>query len=154
MSRINFTPNLQKFYGAFYDTTNQIATSASVAYPITMNNTDISNGVTVNSSSITFKNSGIYDIQFSLQIADNGTSTVSIWMRKNGVNLDASTGVVSTTNQNHYAIPSWNYLVNVSAGDVYQFYWSSTTTSSSLVYAASTALLPSTPSMSVSVAQV
>lgn len=38
-------------YGSFYDTTTQTATLANTAYPITLNTTDLSNGVTVETTS-------------------------------------------------------------------------------------------------------
>lgn len=154
MSRINFTDMPIKSYGSFYDITTQAASAANTAYPIRINTTDLSNGVTVNSSSMTFQNEGIYNLQFSAQIADTGTANFNVWLRKNGVDLAGTNGTVSVTNQNHYALPAWNYFLNLNANDVIQFYWSSDSTTASLKYSASTALLPSTPSMIVTVVQI
>ena len=42
---------LQFPYGSFYDTTDQTAASTSTAYAITLNTTDLSNGISVQSSS-------------------------------------------------------------------------------------------------------
>jgi len=149
MSKINFTNIVSKFHGSFYDTTTQRATLANTAYPISLNTTDISFGVTVSSSSITFLNPGVYNIQFSAQIVDTGTANFDIWLKKNGVNLEGTNGTLSVSNQNHYALPAWNYLVNLNANDVIQFYWASDSTTASLVYSASNSLHPSTPSMIV-----
>ena len=55
-------------YGSFYDTTDQTAVSTTVAYAITLNTTDISQGVSIASSSqLTFADAGVYNIQFSIQ---------------------------------------------------------------------------------------
>ena len=156
MSRINFNNfnDVSKFYGSFYDTTTQAAALANTAYPITLNTTDLSFGVTASSSSITFNNDGIYNIQFSAQIADTGTANFDVWLKKNGTNLAGTNGTISVSNQNHYAIPSWNYFVNLNARDVIQFYWASTSTTASLLYSASNSLHPNTPSMIVTAVQL
>jgi hypothetical protein len=154
MSRISFTDIVQKAYGSFYDTTTQAATSANTAYPITLNTTDLSNGVTVNSSSITFLQDGIYNVQWSAQTGDTGTANYKFWLKKNGQNLFGTTGTISVTNQDHYALPAWNYFVNLNANDVLQFYWQSDSNSASLVYAASAGNYPSCFSMIVTAVQI
>lgn len=80
-------------YGAFYDTTDQTAVSTTVAYPITLNSTSYSNGVSVQSGSrITFSVEARYNIQFSVQLTndDNAPQDIDIWFRKNGVDIPAS----------------------------------------------------------------
>lgn len=158
MSRIDFNSgNGIKYYGSFYDTTTQIAALANTAYPITINTTDLSNGVTVNGSSITFINAGIYNVQFSAQIGDTGTANFDIWIKRNGINVPNTDGTISITNQNHYALPSWNYFLNLNSNDVIQFYWASTSTTASLQYSASTAGAPfhsAIPSMIVTAIQL
>lgn len=154
MSRIGFTDIVQKAYGSFYDTTTQSAASANVAYPITLNTTDISNGVTINGSSITFSQGGVYNIQWSAQTADTGTANYKFWLKRNGQNLLGTTGTISVTNQNHYALPAWNYYLNLSTNDVIEFYWQSDSTTASLVYTASSGNYPSCFSMIVTAVQI
>ena len=147
MAKINFTsPTVQKFYGSFYDTTTQPAASANTAYPISMNSTDLSYGVTVNASSITFQNAGIYNVQWSGQFADTKSAQIDIWVRKNGYDILGSNGTINVDNQNSHALPSWNYFFNLNANDVLQFYWASTSNSTSLVYAPSAVASPYHPS--------
>ena len=77
-------------YGSFYDTTDQTAANTTTAYAITLNTTDLSNGVTVASSSrVTFANAGIYNIQFSVQLTNdtNNSQDIDIWFAKNGTNI-------------------------------------------------------------------
>jgi hypothetical protein len=123
-----------KYYGAFSDYTNQTASVINIGYPMTYNTTDLSNGVTiVDNSKITFSNSGIYNLQFSTQFRStvtNGENDVSIWLKKNGVDVTGSTGFVAvprkTGNIEGHALPSWNFLLDITAGDYFQFYWSTT----------------------------
>lgn len=148
MPKIDFNyPSQNKFYGSFYDTTTQPAASANTAYPITINTTDLSYGVTVNASSIIFANAGVYNIQFSAQIADTKTANFDIWLKKNGINIPNTDGTISVSNQNQFALPSWNYFLNLNSNDVIQFYWSSTSNSSSLQYSASLAVAPFHPAI-------
>jgi hypothetical protein len=74
--------------GAFYSTATQTAANTTTAYPITFNNTSVSNGVTVASTSrLTVEFAGRYNIQFSAQLENttNAAVDIDIWFRKNGV---------------------------------------------------------------------
>jgi hypothetical protein len=74
--------------GAFYSTATQTAANTTTAYPITFNNTSVSNGVTIASTSrLTVEFAGRYNIQFSAQL-ENTTAAgvdIDIWFRKNGI---------------------------------------------------------------------
>ncbi len=75
------------YYGSFYDTTTQNAVGINTYQPVTINTTDISNQVSIaNSSHIVVANSGIYNIQFSLQIdkSQGSQAHVYIWLKKMG----------------------------------------------------------------------
>ncbi len=89
---------------------------------MTLNHTDPSaNGVSiVSSSQITFAYKGVYNIQFSAQIADftpgGGTNYIYIWFRKNGTfNIPESNTKVTLDNQNSFQVASWNYMLNLNA---------------------------------------
>jgi len=62
---------------------------------------------------------GVFNIQFSAQIALNGggTNTISIWFRVNGINMPRSTTEITLQNQNVYYVPAWNYVSYFNAGD-------------------------------------
>jgi hypothetical protein len=150
-----------KYYGAFSDFTNQTASFVDTGYAMTYNTTDLSYGVRiVDNSKITFDYSGIYNLQFSTQFRStvtNGENDVSIWLKKNGVNVDGSTGFVAvprkTGNVEGHALPSWNFLLEITAGDYYQFYWSTTNIGVSIAtYAAN--YHPSTASIVLTATQI
>jgi hypothetical protein len=112
-------------FGAFYDTTTQSG-SAGVAYSMKLNNTDISDGVIISGSGgIKVLAAGTYDLQFSAQVlADTGSDTVWIWLKKNGTNVpDTSTKLVLRNNEADVA--AWNFLVSANANDVFELAWQS-----------------------------
>jgi hypothetical protein len=81
---------LQLPYGLFYDTTDQTAASTTTAYPITLNSTSLSNGVSAASDGkITVNQNGIYNVQFSAQLSNNDAAPqdVDIWFRVNGTDV-------------------------------------------------------------------
>lgn len=124
-------------YGAFYDTTDQTAASTTTAYPITLNSTTLSNGVSVeNSSQITFTYEGVYNIQFSVQLAndDNAAQDVDIWFRKNGVDIANSNSRFGLAQRKsagnpYHVIGSLNYVDSFLENDYVQLYWKTSNTS-------------------------
>jgi hypothetical protein len=134
-------------FGAFYDTTDQTAASTTVAYPITLNSTTLSSGVSVQSSSqITFEYEGVYNIQFSVQLAndDNATQDIDIWFRKNEVDIANSNSRFGlaprkSAGDPYHVIGSLNFVDSFAAGDYAQLYWRTSNTAAYIEsYAAGT----------------
>ena len=123
-------------FGAFYDTTDQTAASTTVAYPITLNSTTLANGVSVESNSqITFEYEGVYNIQFSIQLAnnDNATQDIDIWFRKNGVDIANSNSRFGlaprkSAGDPYHVIGSLNFIDSFLANDYVQLYWRTSNT--------------------------
>ena len=125
------TPTPLGYYGAFSDVTDQFATVINTGYPMLLGVTDLTNGVTVVSGSrVTIANTGIYNIQWSAQFRNPTANEhdVTIWLRKNGVDVPGSAGVVSVPKKHGsfdgHNLPSWNFLLDAIAGDYYEFVWS------------------------------
>ena len=119
------------YYGAFSDVTDQFATVINTGYPMLLGVTDLSNGVTVVSGSrVTIANTGIYNIQWSAQFRNPTAAEhdVTIWLRKNGVDVPGSAGIVLVPKKHGtfdgHNLPSWNFLLDAVAGDYYEFVWS------------------------------
>jgi hypothetical protein len=118
-------------YGAFQDSTDQTAASTTVAYAITFNTTDFSNGVTLsNSSRLNVTNSGLYNIQFSIQFKNttNDSQDVDVWFRKNGTNIDSSNSRFGLAPRKSAGDPSHtigaiNFFANLEANDYVQLMW-------------------------------
>jgi len=118
-------------YGAFQDSTDQVAANTTTAYAITFDTTDFSNGVTLsNSSRLNVSQSGIYDLQFSIQFKNttNDTQDVDLWFRKNGTNIDNSNsrfglGPRKSSGDPSHMIGALNFFVSLAANDYVQIMW-------------------------------
>jgi hypothetical protein len=132
------TPTPLGYYGGWQDNQTQSANANNVGVAMIFREVDLENGVSVvsngtNLTRITFAHTGVYNLQFSSQFQniDNAQHDVSIWLRKNEVDVDGSSGFVSVpvrinpSNVGH-TIVSWNYLLEVVGGDYYELIWSTT----------------------------
>ena len=114
-------------YGAFQDNTTQTAASANVAYTITFNTTDSSNGVYIGTptSRVVVENAGIYNFQFSAQLDKTSGASASIWIwpRVNGTNIPDSASKVAIQGTTAESVPSWNFVLPMNAGDYFELVW-------------------------------
>jgi len=118
-------------YGAFQDSTDQTASSTTTAYPITFNTTDFTNGVTLsNSSRLNVSDTGIYNIQFSIQFKNttNDGQDVDIWFRKNGTNISNSNSrfylpARKSTGDPSHLIAALNFFVSLNKSDYVEIIW-------------------------------
>ena len=154
------TPTPLGYYGAFSDITNQTAAVINTGYPMLLGVTDLSNGVTIVSGSrITIANTGIYNIQWSGQFRNPTAAEhdVTVWLRKNGVDVPGSAGVILVPKKHGSAdghvLPSWNFLLDVVGGDYYEFVWSTENTSVYLSFQPAGSPPPSTASVVLTVTQ-
>ena len=161
---ISQSPITVKHYGAFHDTTNQAAAAATIN-PVTLNSTDLSSGVSIGSptSRIVVTTAGIYDLQFSLQLANPSAQIddVTVWLRQNGVDVPNSAGLVGVPNKhgaiNGHVVIGWNYLLNVAANDYFELYWTTDSGASSIdTYSAGATppIHPAAPAVILTVQQV
>lgn len=148
------------YYAQYQDVITQTIAVINTGYPIKFRTLDLSNGVTVVSDSrITFANTGIYNLQFSVQLENSDTQEqdVTIWLRKNGVDFPGSAGFVAVVAKhgsiNGHTITSWNYLLDVIAGEYYELVWSSTSTQVTMPFIAAGNPPPSTASAIFTVTQ-
>jgi hypothetical protein len=118
-------------YGAFQDSTDQVAANTTTAYAITFNTTDYSNAVTLsNSSRLNVANSGLYNIQFSIQLKNttNDGQDVDIWFRKNGTNIANSNSrfhlvARKGSGDPSHIIAALNFFVDMAANDYIEIVW-------------------------------
>ena len=154
------------YYGVWQDNFTQTAAADNTAYAMIYRTVDLSNEVTVvtdgtNLTRITFANTGIYNIQFSAQLNNLSTSPedVTIWLRKDGIDLPATGSIVGmaqrkSVGEPYHTIASWNFVLSVVAGEYYQLMWS-TTNHTNVTIPAYSAIppAPSVPSIILTVTQ-
>ena len=154
------------YFGQAFDYNIQTAVTNNIGVPIIFGTSDLSNGISVvsNGTALTrifFANSGIYNLQFSVQIQNlaNAPEDVHIWLRLNGADIVGSTGVVGmqsrkSTGVASHTITGWNYLLDVTGGQFYELIWSTTNVANvDLRFYASTVNHPSTASTLFTVTQ-
>jgi len=87
-------------------------------------------------SQIVVSNTGIYNLQFSSQMdkSDAGVDYVHFWLRRNGVDVTSSAGIISLQgNAPAYMMAAWNYLIELVAGDIIELYWASADINMSII---------------------
>ena len=151
-------------YGAFQDSTDQVAANTTTAYPVTFNTTDFSNGVTVASGSrITVADAGIWNLQFSIQFTNttNASQDVDVWFRVNGTNVANSNSRFGFAPRKgagdpYHIIAAMNFFVSLNATDYVEIMWRTTDTGVSIEqYAAGTSpTRPAVPSAIVTMSFV
>ena len=132
-------------YGAFSSDQDQTAT-ANTATLMTLNTTDFANEVSISSSKITVANSGIYNLQFSVQLenSNNAPQDVFIWLKQNGTDIVGSTGKIGMPARKNpgdpfHSIVGWNYYLEMDASDYVEIYWSTTSADVSIQFYAASA---------------
>jgi hypothetical protein len=146
------------YYGAFFDTTNQLNPTASIARPMLVSSTYESNGVSiVDNSKMTFAHSGTYNIQFSTVFTKTTANTglVDVWFAKNGQYTTASNTEFSIAGNSDQVV-SWNFIYTLNANDYVELYWNSADTNISISTAGtqSNPIRPSTPSVILTAQQI
>jgi hypothetical protein len=122
-------------YGAWEDSTNQTIASTTTAYVVTFNTTNFEKQMSlVSGSRITADYAGLYNIQFSCQIANADTSIhdISLWFRKNGTNIPNSNTEFSVPNKhgsvNGHICPALNFYVALDENEYVELVWSASST--------------------------
>jgi hypothetical protein len=131
-----------------FDTTTQTNTTVS-RNAITYNNIADYRGITVTSGSmLKVANSGVYDIQFSVQLEKDSANknSVEIWLSKNMVDVAWSNTTITVEGSSDRLVAAWNFFLSMDTNEYAQIYWYSSDSTMRLV-AASGALTPQRPNI-------
>lgn len=156
---IGWASNTIRPYGSFYDTTTQTGT-ANVTQSFTYNSTQISNGVSIVSGSrIKVDYSGVYNIQFSAQIAKTGgnvVDTTTIWLSKNGTDVPWTATYLQIPKGVTQAVAAWNFVEQANSGEYFEIKWVSDVTGN-IAYSQTGSVspqYPGIPSLIVTIQQI
>ena len=133
-------------YG-FFENGTQTNPVANTVNLVTFSITGPSNGISiVGGTSLTVVNTGTYTQSFTAIVnkTSGGTSSVSIWLRLNGVDVSGSRQDLELTNTLSQIFVSGNYTLNIPAGGNVQMCWSSADTTVQLA-ALPAAVTPTRP---------
>ena len=147
-------------YGAFQDSTDQSIATITATANITLDTTDYTLGTTlVDGYKIRVDYSGLYNVQFSIQFAndDSQIQDVDVWFKKNGTDVAGSNSKFSVDSKHGsvkgHLIAALNFNIELAKDDYVSLAWA---TSSTLVtvehLAAQTSpTRPATPSVIVTI---
>lgn len=109
--------------GLFFNTADQIPPIApAAADPVEYNNTYLSNAVflkTGSTSRIEVSVNGVYNFQYSGQLLSTNSSpkTVYLFIKRNGVAINYSTHAYTLAANGEYLEISWNFNIDLAAGE-------------------------------------
>jgi hypothetical protein len=145
-------------YGAFSDTTTQVAASIDVAYGMVFNTTDSSNGVSIGSptSRLVAGFQGVYNVQFSAQLdkTSGGVGNIYIWLRKNGTNVPNTSTTVAIQGSAARTVAAWNFITQLEPTEYVELMWATDDTSVRILAASATSVWPAIPSVIATLTQV
>jgi len=166
--------NKNIFYGAFQSNVTQTS-SATSATAMICEATDYSRGVSMTSNGITssisrivIANPGTYNLQFSVQLVNNGNAIdpVYIWYRQNGIDIQQTNSQVTVPskqgNVDGAIIAGWNFFIRTTSVNEYiELMWFVVDQNHTFVAAttsqaatATTPFLPSIPSIILTVNEI
>ena len=149
-------------YGVFDRTTNLIISSVNTAYPVEMNVTEVSNGVTLvpgNTSRMMVDQSGLFQIDVTVHFDTTGgffdEDSWYMWLRKNGTDIPNTMrrggidGEVPSGTS-----PSFTRVIAMDVSDYVELVVASSSTDVRVTAEPATSFGPSTAAAEVTVAQI
>ena len=138
-------------YGLFFSTDPQTLSGANTAHPIEFPVTYLSNAVEINAGteSRTYALvSGVYNFQFSGQLKSTSSSAkqVWVWITRSGAPVGYSTHQYTLEGSNNHMEISWNFDIDMTAGQYVELQWAADSTSVVLEATAAAGPHPGIPS--------
>lgn len=108
--------------GLFFNTADQTFAATNTGYPVVYSATYLNNAVALKSGStsrIEVSVGGIYNFQYSGQLLSTNSSAknVYLWIKRNGTAIGYSTHAYTITGNDQYLEISWNFNIDLDAGE-------------------------------------
>ena len=142
--------------GLFFSTTTQTLAAPNTSTPIQFENTYIGHDMTMNGvtdSQLTVDKSGIYNFQFTatLESSNSSSKNVYIWLNRSGTDVGYSARPYTISGSGTKRTMSWNFNIDLQAGQYIEMEWASADTTVSLVTEAASAPYPGVASVVMAV---
>jgi hypothetical protein len=140
--------------GLFFDTDAHTPALANTAYPVYFNQTYLNNSISIeNDSEIRVAIEGVYNFQYSGQLTSTNSSSkdVWVWLSRNGVDIGYSTHAYTISGNATQLEVSWNFNIDLQAGDYIELRWGASDASVTLTATTSTAPHPGIASSVIAV---
>jgi hypothetical protein len=121
--------------GYFYNTTTQTNPVASAINRVAYNAIAVNVGITlVNTTELHVSRTANYNLQFSVQLqkTTGPSTTVNIWILKNGVAYPDTNTTIALTGSNTVLLAGWSYLLALLSTDYVEIAWESPDTTVTL----------------------
>lgn len=151
------------YYGSWMSTVTQTALSGvktRMYYETPLINTKgvhTAIGVDGKYSDIVFEHDGVYNLQFSAQLRNEGGTgsgqNFIIWLGQNGNDVPMSATDVAVNSNGPWVVASWNFFIEAKAGDTAQLFWQNDK-DSLVIKATGSNGVPGIPSIILTVNQV
>jgi len=115
----------QTYFLNAFDTTTQVNSAVS-GNAFSYDNTADSRGISVVSGTmLQVANSGVYDIQFSVQLEKSSANKedVDIWLRKNNVDVPWSATTIVVEGSSERQVAAWNFFLSMNTNEYAEIYW-------------------------------
>lgn len=137
--------------GLFFNTADQTFAATNTAYPVVFNATYLNNAValqTGSTSRIAVSVSGVYNFQYSGQVKTTSAAdkNLYLWISRNNINIGYSTHAYTFHDNDHYQEISWNFNIDLAAGEYIELRIASSSTAIRLDAEAATSPHPGIPS--------
>ena len=149
--------NLLMPHGSYFSTVNQTIAATNTAYPVTVNSIDAEYKVMLqDGSKIVIPYDGTYNFEFSAQVVKTNASSgeAFFWARVNGVDVENTNTRVDIKGSNAADVASWNFMLELAAGDFFELIWAADHTTIRLEADSTAAVGPGIPSVILTVDMV
>lgn len=141
---------LQFPHASLSNSTTQTIAAINTPYgvPFTIANTAHQVSIGTPSSRIIVEQNGVYNFQFSLQLAKTtgGVVNVWVWARINGVDqANTNSKVAITGSSTSETIAAWNFVFPMNASDYFELMWASDSSSAQILAVPANAFSPAIP---------
>jgi hypothetical protein len=137
--------------GLFFNTADLTFAATNTAYPIVFSNTYLNNAVQLRSGStseLEVTIPGVYNFQYSGQVKTTSAAdkNLYLWIARNGTDIGYSTHAWTFHDNDHYAEISWNFNIDLDAGEYIELQIAADSTAIRLDAEAATSPHPGIPS--------
>lgn len=137
--------------GLFFNTADQTFAATNTAYPVVFNNTYLNNAVALqagSTSKVEVSVGGVYNFQYSGQVKTTSSAdkNLYLWIARNGTDIGYSTHAWTFHNNDHFDEISWNFNIDLAAGEYIELQIAADSTAIRLDAEAATAPHPGIPS--------
>lgn len=154
-------PPKEQRYGVFFSDQNQPIQQINTEQIISLNNTQLSNKISINSNKIVIQNPDVYSMSVTLLIENfsNNIEDVTFWLKFMGINYPNSAHFESIKSRKNDVTPSQTILTytfigqSTQANQYVEIYWKSSSLNISLKYTVGVGV-PNSPSAIVNIQNI